>query len=68
MNLSLKVLPSMSNIKSHDNYVKELNHKRSQLMDEINQFYKHAKDVTSPHFSHFNTMSFFHDVNQYKKC
>lgn len=65
--LIVESITSMSNIKSHDNYVKELNHKRSQLMDEINQFYKHAKDVTSPHFSHFNTMSFFHDVNQWLK-
>ena len=51
------------NIKSHDKYVQELNHKRTTSY-EIN--FKHAKDVHNL-ILHFNKMSFFHDVKQWLK-
>ena len=57
----------MGNIKSHDKYVQALNQKRTQLVNEIDQFYQHAEDVTQSHFTYFNKMSFFHDVKQWLK-
>ena len=60
-------ITTMGNIKSHDKYVQALNQKRTQLVNEIDQFYQHAEDVTQSHFTYFNKMSFFHDVKQWLK-
>ena len=66
-NLIVESISTMSQIKSNDQYLDDLNSKRHQLVNDIEAFYNHAGRVTQSQFTYFNKMSFFHDVKQWLK-
>lgn len=66
-NLIVESISTMSQIKSNDQYLDDLNSKRHQLVNDIEAFYNHAEAVTQSQFTYFNKMSFFHDVKQWLK-
>ncbi|WP_210122885.1 MULTISPECIES: AAA family ATPase [unclassified Staphylococcus] len=65
--LIIDSIATMNKIKDYDNHTVELNEQKIELQQALDTFYEHAKTVTQNQFTSFNTLSLFHDVNQWLK-
>lgn len=65
--LIIDSIATMNKIKDYDNHTVELNEQKIELQQALDTFYEHAKAVTQNQFTSFNTLSLFHDVNQWLK-